>query len=145
MDGDLPDGRYRQLARFDAGGMGEVWRGRDERIDREVAVELLNGRTLARILADAPPDPAGSLIWASRICDALAVAHRAGVIHRNIKPGNVMVISTGLEVGTAQYMAPEQAGGRQLDVRGDLYSLGCPKGRTIATASCDGTVHLWVA
>ncbi|MEY9888097.1 serine/threonine protein kinase/WD40 repeat protein [Catenulispora sp. MAP5-51] len=117
-----------------------------------LVMELVAGRTIAdRIRTDGPTSPRTALDWAVQICEALTVAHTAKVIHRDIKPSNVMVsdagavkvldfgiarfvgdlqtgtdlTATGMVVGSAEYMSPEQAQGGALDARSDLYSLGC--------------------
>jgi eukaryotic-like serine/threonine-protein kinase len=117
-----------------------------------LVMELVTGRTIAdRIRTDGPTSPRTALEWAVQICEALTVAHTAKVIHRDIKPSNVMVsdagavkvldfgiarfvgdlqtgtdlTATGMVVGSAEYMSPEQAQGGDLDARSDLYSLGC--------------------
>ena len=180
--------------------MGEVWRARDTRLDRSVAVkilpadfaadarlrirfereartisqldhphicalfdvgenylvmELLDGRTLAESI-----DNRGRLSLAevtrygAQIADALARAHRAGVVHRDVKPGNIMITKAGAKLldfglaksfasdddvektaprtltskgtvlGTLQYMAPEQIAGSEADARTDIFALG---------------------
>ncbi|MFF2081900.1 protein kinase [Kitasatospora sp. NPDC058162] len=125
--------------------------GQGELAGREVTflvMELLTGRTLTEVLRSGPPEPALSLRWVREICEALAAAHDAGVVHRDIKPDNVMVTdagrlkvldfgiaqlgtgaggltTTGTIVGSPAYMAPERWRGDPVDGRADLYAVGC--------------------
>jgi Tol biopolymer transport system component len=192
-------GPYEIVARIGAGGMGEVWKARDTRLGREVAIktsreefsdrferearsiatlnhphvctlhdvgpnylvmELIEGPTLAdRIKRGAIPlDQA--LAIARQIADALDAAHQKGIVHRDLKPanikvgenGNVKVLDFGLAkaveapapsadpaasptltaevtragmiLGTAAYMAPEQARGKPVDKRADIWAFG---------------------
>lgn len=112
-----------------------------------IVMEHVEGSDLARLLREhGRLTPADAVRVAEQVCAALAAAHRAGVVHRDIKPGNVMVrpdgtvkvtdfgiaqakglaslTETGTVMGTAAYVAPEQAQGRPSTPATDLYSLG---------------------
>jgi eukaryotic-like serine/threonine-protein kinase len=127
------------VAVFDAGQDGDT---------RFIVMECVEGRSLARVLhEEAPLEPARAAGIAACVADALAAAHAAGIVHRDVKPGNVMltgdggvkVLDFGIAhaadghsltqsasiLGTARYMAPEQALGRRADARSDVYALGC--------------------
>ncbi|MFF4875405.1 protein kinase [Micromonospora sp. NPDC000668] len=199
MLGRLLDGRYQAEELLGSGGMGEVWRGRDLRLDRPVAIkvlaeaglkepmaaerfdrearaaaglthphivavhdfgaeendsylimELVEGRTVSALIADGPLPVLQALSIAVQTCDGIAAAHAAGVVHRDVKPGNLIVTATGTvkicdfgiarlpwaegektltepatKLGTSSYMSPEQALCRPVDHRTDLYGLGC--------------------
>jgi serine/threonine-protein kinase len=189
-------GRYRLDSLIASGGMAEVWRAHDARLDREVAVklplahlrsrpdfierfrreavaaarlnhprvvrvydtgsdadlgafivmELVDGPSLKAILAQGGLALGPAVELAAQVAGALDFAHRAGVIHRDIKPANVLVApdgpkvadfgiakavtmtsdmtETGVTMGTARYLSPEQVEGKTLDARSDIYSLG---------------------
>ena len=205
MDDDrLVAGRYRLLARVGRGGMGTVWRARDELLNRDVAVKevqlpadlddarlqelrdrtLREARAAARITSDAAVAVFDVVEEDGRpwivmellehrtlehvrrdrgrlgvretaevglaVLQALEAAHRAGVLHRDVKPGNVMLrqtgrgrspyvladfgiatvsgdptlTSTGAVVGSPSYLAPERARGEAASEASDLWSLG---------------------
>ncbi len=198
-------GFYEIVAPLGAGGMGEVYRARDTRLGREVALkvlpealaaeperqarferearvlaslnhpsiatlygfeeadgvrllvlELVPGETLEERLARGPLAVEEALSLARQIADALEAAHAKGVVHRDLKPGNVKitpeervkvldfglakalqptaapdpytsptVTRAGAVLGTAAYMSPEQARGREVDRRADVWAFGC--------------------
>ena len=202
--GALLGGRYQLDAIIGRGGMAEVWRARDIRLERDVAVkrlrvdlasdptfqarfrreaqsaaglnhpnivavydtgeekdlasdvsvpyivmELVEGVTLREVLRDGRKIvPERALEFTAGVLDALAYAHRAGIVHRDIKPANVMLTPNGTVkvmdfgiaravadtsatmtqtaavIGTAQYLSPEQARGEKVDNRSDIYSVG---------------------
>ena len=112
-----------------------------------IVMELIQGKTL-RELITGPVDPKTAIQITEGILQALAYSHANGIVHRDIKPGNIMITDQGdvkvmdfgiaraLDdvsatmtatwnvVGTAQYLSPEQASGEVADARSDLYSVG---------------------
>jgi serine/threonine-protein kinase len=204
-------GGYTILSRLGAGGMGEVYRARDPKLGREVAIkilprlftadpdrlsrfdrearmlaslnhphvgaiygledmdgkpvlvlELVEGDTLAERIAEGPIAPAEALTVASQIAEALEAAHDKSIVHRDLKPANIKITPEGLVkvldfglakasagsepgadlaksptvtdvggtregtlLGTVAYMSPEQARGKVVDRRTDIWAFGC--------------------
>ena len=190
LSGRLLAGRYRLVERIDRGGTAEVWRARDLRLERDVAVKVLgaqadpafrerfttearraaavshphivtvfdegqdgsdafivmeevHGRSLRDIIAQRGALPAAEVATLVRqIGGALDATHRAGLVHLDVKPANVIVDDAGNAkltdfgiaraardseerelVGTARYIAPERVEGRPVTPRTDVYGL----------------------
>ena len=202
--------QYEIVEAIGAGGMGEVYRARDTRLDRDVAIkvlpeefsrdkdclarfereakllaqlnhpniatlhgleeargqqfivmELIEGQTLAERIASGPIPIDEAILLFQQIATGLAVAHAKGIVHRDLKPANIKIgpdgtpkildfglakafagkderiadssqsptltkgTALGVIIGTASYMSPEQARGKTVDKRTDIWALGC--------------------
>lgn len=204
-------GSYRVIERIGSGGMGDVYRARDEALGRSVAIKVLSderardsthiarlerearalaalnhpniaaiyavqsardghgpalvlelaaGRTLAQILERGPLAVDEAVAIATQVARALEAAHGAGIVHRDLKPANIavaedgtvkvldfglaksaggeadlaigsgtglspVITQAGMLVGTIAYMSPEQARGKAIDRRADMWAFGC--------------------
>jgi DNA-binding NarL/FixJ family response regulator len=117
-----------------------------------VTMRYITGTDLRALLAEGRRlEPDRAVAFVAQVADALDEAHRRGLVHRDVKPGNILIgehetgersyltdfgvtkqraggvdlTRTGMAIGTADYMAPEQARGGEVDGRADVYSLGC--------------------
>ncbi|HET9577309.1 MAG TPA: serine/threonine-protein kinase [Usitatibacter sp.] len=147
---DVHQARFRQEARA-AGAVSHPAIVTIYDVGREgdlafIAMEYVEGRELRQLIREGALTPARSLEIAALVADGLAFAHERGVIHRDIKPGNIMVLpdgrvkimdfgiahlqesdvktQSGVLLGSPQYMSPEQVAGQALDGRADIFSLG---------------------
>lgn len=133
---------------YDAGEDTETDADGNTRAVPYIVMELVSGQTLKDIIAAGPVTIDDAIRYTDGILEALEYSHRAGVVHRDIKPGNVMVTSAGQVkvmdfgiaravsdssstvaettaiLGTAAYFSPEQAKGEPVDSRADVYSAG---------------------
>ena len=133
---------------FDAGEETVTDPSGNEALVPFIVMEYVDGRLLKDIVAEGALEPAEAARIIEQILTALEYSHRAGVVHRDIKPGNIMITGSGQVkvmdfgiaraisdsaatiaetsaiVGTAQYFSPEQARGEAVDARTDLYSTG---------------------
>lgn len=153
--------RFRREARSAAGlrhpNIANVFDAGDEDDCHFIVMEVAEGRDLSRLLREEGPlSPERTVRIVGQICLALGHAHAAGIVHRDVKPANVIVddddgvkvtdfgiaraadesklTMTGSVLGTAHYISPEQASGKELGPSSDIYSLGIVTFETLTGA-----------
>jgi DNA-binding NarL/FixJ family response regulator len=148
-------------AALDHPNVVQIFHAGEERGVLYVTMRYIDGTDLRTLLSEVdrlPPERAVSII--AQVAGALEAAHQRGLVHRDVKPANVLLATrdggerafltdfgvtkersaqtgltkTGFAVGTADYMAPEQARGVDVDARADIYALGCVLYRTLTGA-----------
>ncbi len=136
----------RLAARLEHPNVVPVYDAREEDGELIVAMRLVGGGDLKRRIAAGPLDPAEAVDLLAQVADALDSAHAAGIVHRDVKPHNILlegdhayltdfglakalgdsgVVSGASIVGTVEYMSPEQWRGQDVGPAADVYSLGC--------------------
>jgi streptogramin lyase len=136
----------RLAARLDHPAVVQVFDAREEDGELIVAMRLIEGGDLKKRLANGPLPPAEAIELLGQVAGALDAAHAAGIVHRDVKPHNILlegerayltdfglakalgdsgVLSGTSVVGTVEYMSPEQWRGEQVGPAADVYSLGC--------------------
>jgi DNA-binding beta-propeller fold protein YncE len=137
----------RLAARLDHPAVVPVYDAREEDGELIVAMRLVEGGDLRRLIRrQGPLPPARAIMLLGQVADALDAAHEAGIVHRDVKPHNILVegdraylsdfgLAKAIEgtgdgssasvVGTVEYMAPEQWRGERVGPSADVYSLGC--------------------
>ena len=130
-------------------GIVSVYDSGEDNNSPYIVMELVSGKTLRQVMQDGEISQSRALEIIEGILQALEYSHNEGIVHRDIKPGNIMITDSGdvkvmdfgiaratddigatmtntwNVIGTAQYLSPEQATGEMADGRSDLYSLGC--------------------
>jgi DNA-binding beta-propeller fold protein YncE/predicted Ser/Thr protein kinase len=136
----------RLAARLEHPAVVPVYDSREVDAELIVAMKLVKGGDLRRLIdREGPLSPERAIALLAQVADALDAAHAAGIVHRDVKPHNILVegdraylsdfglakaldesaTGSGSVVGTAQYMSPEQWRGEEIGPAADVYSLGC--------------------